>query len=113
MVFTSAANEDADSLEAEFSPGDSQTLLSNGQALGQWKLHRFPNGQFTIPMTLRAGRSITFVLQWDEPFASASPAGVGATRDLDLFLFGDSSGINIELASAVDNLHGARSKVLT
>jgi Subtilase family len=113
VVFTSAGNRQADSIEAEFAPGESQTLLSEGQAVGKWRLHRFANGQLTIPITLRASSSIIFALQWDEPFASASPAGVGATRDLDLFLFGDSSGTNVVAESAFDNLRGDAVEVIS
>jgi hypothetical protein len=106
VFLTSAGNQDRDSLESNFNPAPAQPLLVNGQNVGNWKLHRFANGQVTVPITLKAGNLLSLVLQWDEPFASASPlnAGIGAGSDLDLFLFLESQGVNIALPSAADNV---------
>lgn len=104
VVFTSAGNRNRDALEGAFNPVPAQPLLSNGQNVGNWKLHRFADGQVTVPITLRAGNLINFILQWDEPHASASPPGVSAQSDLDVFIFGDSQGVNIIAAGTSNSI---------
>uniref|UniRef100_UPI0035CB22F4 S8 family serine peptidase n=1 Tax=uncultured Methylobacterium sp. TaxID=157278 RepID=UPI0035CB22F4 len=59
------------------------TTTINGRAE---TLHQFAPGQTYIPVTVGAGASIRFSLQWDNPAASVSP-GRGATADLDAFLY--------------------------
>lgn len=105
VVFSSAGNQNRDALEGAFNPAPAKALLANGQDAGNWKLHRFANGEVTVPITFKAGSNITLVLQWDEPFASASPPGVGARSDLDIFLFSDKQGVNIAF-SGTDNSIG-------
>jgi hypothetical protein len=112
VVVTAAANQARQSLEETFVPGPVRQVLSNGTGIGNYSLHQFSNGQFTIPITLpalQAGRLIngTIVLQWEEPFASASTKrGVGSATNLDLFLFAESAGVNAMMLSAANNVGG-------
>ncbi len=53
----------------------------------EWIFHDFGGGDFLNEVTIVPGGSATFVLQWDDPFASVSTTGVGADTDLDFHLF--------------------------
>lgn len=86
--FSAAGNSARNSYEAPFRIAPGPTGLSGGP------LHDFDPGpgtdtfmEFTIPV----GTSISFVLQWDQPFFSVSGAP-GSQSDLDLFLTGSGDG---------------------
>jgi hypothetical protein len=104
VVLSSAGNEERSSLEGTFTPTAAKDLLSEGSSVGQWQLHDFGGGNVTTPITLRAGASVRIVLQWDEPFASASENGNGSQSDLDLILFQESQGVNILTAPLERNV---------
>lgn len=106
VVVSSAGNESNDSAEAVFKARPASDVLVNGGSVGKWELQDWGNGAATIPITLTAGADITFLLQWDEPFASASLNRQGSRSDLDLFIFAESQGVNLLFASASDNLGG-------
>lgn len=71
--FSSAGNNGHEGLE--------QAWTSGGNYFGE-TLMQFAPGQDYLPVTLAAGE--VFILQWDEPGASAG--GSGSASDLDLFL---------------------------
>ena len=97
--FSSAGNRARQSYESAFTPG---------QTIGVLTYHDFdPSGAVNIfqKITLNNG---TFkpVLQWDQPFASASTTGAGSQNDLDMFLYADSNGDGTPdqlIASSIDN----------
>jgi hypothetical protein len=106
VVLSSAGNINRDSAEAVFKPLTAKDLLTEGVSQGKWQLHDWGNGVSTFPITVPAGADITFLMQWDEPFASASTNKRGAQSDLDLFVFAESQGTNILLASAFNDIDG-------
>ncbi|MGL4575504.1 MAG: S8 family peptidase [Burkholderiaceae bacterium] len=104
VVFSSAGNRDRDSVEGMFKALPAKDLLVDGVSQGKWQLHDWGNGAATFPITVPAGADITFVMQWDEPFASASINKRGAQSDLDLFVFLESQGVNVLFASAFNDI---------
>lgn len=84
--FSSAGNYGTQSYESTFRPSDKWTdLLASGV------LHDFEPGPDVDPyqrVTIPVGASVKFVLQWDQPYASAS-GGAGSASDLDLMLLTD------------------------
>lgn len=95
VVLSSAGNHADNSYEGSFKPTATKDLILDGQVAGQWQLHDFGGGGVTAPLSLLANVGITFVLQWDEAFASVSPKGVGSTSDLDILFFSDPQGTNL------------------
>jgi hypothetical protein len=90
---SSAGNQASDSYEALFNPSAAQTLTSvDGVAQGQWQLHDFGNGQLTVPIKFFKDDSFGLAMQWDDRWSTYAPDMVGATTDLDLFLFLDPEG---------------------
>jgi Subtilase family/Calx-beta domain len=82
--FSAAGNGARQSYESVFRPSTVATV--GGQA---YTFQDFdPSGAVNIfqAVTLNNGE-FTPVLQWDQPFASASIGGAGSQSDLDLFLF--------------------------
>jgi len=107
VVISSAGNFARNSVEDPFRPAASRPVLSDGASLGNYRLHRFADGQVTVPITLRGGAGgLTFILQWDDPFKSASPQSTGAVSDLDLFVFTDPQGVNAVLGGVDTNAGG-------
>ncbi len=93
--FSSAGNNARDSYESHYREfGDS--LFANFAAPGQ-------TDDICLEIEIGAGRSVTPVLQWDQPFFSVS-GGSGATTDLDMFMF-QSCDFNLQIApNNVDNV---------
>jgi hypothetical protein len=103
--FSSASNQARQSYESVFTPGETTSD-------GELTFHDFdPSSAVNIlqKITLTNGM-FNPVLQWDQPFASASTTGVGSQNDLDMFLYADNDGDGIpdELlaSSATDNIGG-------
>jgi hypothetical protein len=110
--FSAAGNAGAASYESAYAPaaGVTKLTLLSGEEVGDYELHTFRvNGQ-AVPfqrLTVAAGQPSVIRLQWDEPFASASPSSPGAASDLDVFFLareGDFS--SVIGGSVVNNLGG-------
>jgi len=107
VVVSSAGNASRDSIADPFRPSTSKPVLFNGASIGNYRLHRFQNGQVTVPIRLRGGATpLTFILQWDDPFKSAAPQSSGGVSDLDLLVFSDPEGVNVVAGSLNDNVGG-------
>jgi Subtilase family len=96
--FSSAGNNGHEGLEEAWHSGRDYL---GGQGNGGYTLMKFASGQTYLPVTLAAGE--IFILQWDEPGATAG--GVGSASDLDLFLT-DKHGATIYAASLGANIGG-------
>ncbi len=99
--FSSAGNQSNQSYEAPF--------RNSGVAapFGLGMFHDWDPGrgtQLCQMFTLQAGQSVFPILQWDEPFASASLSSPGSSSDVDLY-FTDGD-CNLLGGSANDNLGG-------
>jgi Ca2+-binding RTX toxin-like protein len=94
--FSSAGNNGHEGLEQNWTTGATVTLGGDTETL-----MRFAPGQDYLPVVL--GSREFFVLQWDQPGASAG--GPGSASDVDLFLT-DITG-NVIYASSVANNIGA------
>lgn len=94
--FSSAGNDGLEGYEGAWVAGSTQTF--NGQS---YTLMNFAPGQDYINVTL--GSREVFILQWDNPGASAG--GLGATADLDLFLV-NANGTTIRGQSVSNNIGG-------
>lgn len=66
-------------------------------------LHDFEGGDVEQQVTIPTDATARFILQWTDPYASASSDGRGADTDLDLYLI-DVDQDSIVAASTVDNL---------
>lgn len=49
-------------------------------------LHRFGGSSTCQLITVPQGKTITFIFQWDEPYASAGVSNPGSSSDLDIFV---------------------------
>ena len=90
--FSSAGNQARQSYESVFTAG---------QTAGDYTFHDFdPSGAVNVfqKITINNGEFVP-ILQWDQPFASASTTGAGSQNDLDMFLFDGDGNI---IASSVD-----------
>ena len=96
LYFSSSGNSEDNSYESAF--------VDSGQVFQDARLHDFDPGP-GVDTKLNASQfaNSTYVLQWDEPFASAGGAGAGS--DVDFFIF-DSTGNNL-IAVANNNNLGA------
>lgn len=88
--FSSAGNAANQGYEAQFD--DSGVTFSAPDLYGDitWQLHDFDEGpdvDLFNEISIGEGGGSTFILQWDDPFASVSTSGVGADTDLDIHLF--------------------------
>lgn len=86
--FSSSGNYARQSYESAFRP--------SGATFNGCQLHDFDpgNGVDTLQrITLAPGADTLLVLQWDQPFASASRNGKGSASDLDLLLFDDAGNL--------------------
>ncbi|MBB5019180.1 hypothetical protein HNQ59_002478 [Chitinivorax tropicus] len=111
VTLTSAGNESNNSAEGVYTPLKASELFRMGDdgtpvSVGKWELHDWGNGAATIPVTLRPDSSIAIMLQWDEPFASASLNRQGSASDLDMFWFADPEGRNVVYQSTSNNING-------
>jgi hypothetical protein len=98
---SSAAFNEERLIESPFRQGRCGLFLASGTPLANYGCTA-PNGQFTTSPS-RAALSRPS-LRWDEPFASASRTGIGATSDLDLFLFAGRRRLNAVLVSNAENI---------
>ncbi|MBV9702286.1 MAG: S8 family serine peptidase, partial [Methylobacteriaceae bacterium] len=100
VVYLSAAGNDANKgYEGAFAGGAAFTYNGRVEIADNFG----PNTSL-LPVTLYGGTTISFVLQWDQTAASASP-GRGAASDLDLFLT-DATGTIVYAAATTDNIGG-------
>jgi Subtilase family len=110
--FSAAGNAGTDSYEGLYTPAAGVTKLSriSGEEIGDYELQTFTADGVVSPfqrLTVEGGTVNRVFLQWDEPFASASPKSPGAGSDLDLFLLareGDFS--SVVALSTFNNLGG-------
>jgi hypothetical protein len=96
VYFSSAANNGHKGYEAGFlSSGTTQIIGGRSETL-----HNYDSASPTtfMPFTLASNRTVTVVLEWNQPAASVSP-GHGATSDLDLFVY-NASGTIISTSQA-------------
>ena len=110
LYFSAAGNSGTNAYEAAFRPLSTITGLSGGP------LHDFdagPGEDAFLRFTLPVGQSVTFVLQWDEPFFSVS-GGAGAQNDVDLIITGSGDGrLSALTGSLADNLNGDPLEIVT
>jgi Subtilase family len=106
VVVSAAGNSSTESAEGVFNPLPVRDTLAGGVFFGKYELHDFGKGKATIPVTLSADANITFVMQWDEPFASASLNRQGSRSDLDLLFFTESQGVNLAFGAGDFNIGG-------
>ncbi|WP_016951955.1 hypothetical protein, partial [Anabaena sp. PCC 7108] len=98
--FSSAGNQARQSYESVFRP--STVITAGGRS---YTFHDFdPSGTVNTfqAVTLNNGQ-FTPVLQWDQPFASASTGGAGSQSDLDMFLFAAPSFTSNLISSSTSN----------
>ncbi len=94
--FSSAGNAGRQAYQSAFVSSINLPMISAGL------LHDFDPGTKVDPLqevTIPVGTTAAFVLQWDQPFASAN-GGAGAANDLDLVLVGASLA---PIALSIDN----------
>ncbi|GGE78081.1 S8 family serine peptidase [Sphingomonas prati] len=96
--FSSAGNDGREGYEGAWVSGGTQTLLG-----AEYTLMQFAPGQDFITVTMGAGATGTFILQWDSPAASAG--GPGSANDLDVFLT-SADGTTVRARAATNNLDG-------
>jgi hypothetical protein len=95
--FSAAANNGHKGYEAGYlSSGTTQSILGKSETL-----HNYNSASPTtfMPFTLASNRTVTVVLEWNQPAASVSP-GHGATSDLDLFAYSASGSIIVSSATS-------------
>lgn len=97
--FSAAGNNANKAFEASFV--DSGVAGSFGESLATLTTGAKP--QF-LSMTVPGGRTVTIVLQWNQPAASVSGA-VGSQSDVDLFVY-NAAGSSVLYQSIADNLGG-------
>ena len=98
--FSAAANNGNKGYEAGYlSSGTTQTIGGKSETL-----HNYNSASPTtfMPFTLAGNRTVTVILEWNQPAASVSP-GHGATSDLDLFVY-NASGSGIVSMSQTNNI---------
>ncbi|MDP0500235.1 MAG: S8 family serine peptidase [Verrucomicrobiota bacterium JB022] len=98
LYFSAAGNSGDRGYDAAFAPARSAGV-SGGS------LHDFnPGGaqDTLLQVTIPVGESVSFVLQWDDPFYSVSGAP-GAATDLDLLVLGSGRGQNRILTASLSN----------
>lgn len=100
--FSSAGNRSEQSYEDSFR--DSGVAGAYGGTLHDWDPG--PGVQLCQLFTLQAGQTFIPALQWDEPFASTSPASPGSSSDVDLYLTFDDCSPIPGFASLANNLGG-------
>ncbi|MGJ8672395.1 S8 family peptidase [Rubritalea sp.] len=86
--FSAAGNSGRQSYESPFQPSTEILGLSGGP------LHDFDSSEGTdtfMELTIPEGSSVTFAMQWDQPFASVSGAP-GCQSDIDILLTGSGNG---------------------
>ena len=109
VYFSSAGNHGDRSYEASYDSSGQSFPTPFGFTLND--LHDFDTGpgvDTSLDFTLGTGGSITFALQWDQPFASAG--GAGATTDIDILILDESA--NIVAFSADGNVGSDASEVV-
>ena len=70
---------------------------------GGGELHRFDGASTCQSITVPDGKTITFIFQWDEPYASAGTGNPGSTSDIDIFVRDKTEGAVI-VSSEDDNI---------
>lgn len=102
--FSSAGNRSDRSYESPFNNSGITGAL--GGALHDWDPG--PGVQLCQTYTLQPGETFIPALQWDEPFASASPLSPGSSSDVDMYLtLEDCSIVPIpDFISAANNIGG-------
>ena len=107
LFFSATGNDGNNGYEGPFTAGASFNY--NGRAE---VADNFAPGEALMPVTLTGeNTSVSLVLEWNNPAASASP-GVGATSDLDFFLT-DATGATVFAAATANNIGGDPVEVLT
>ncbi|MGJ8677947.1 MAG: S8 family peptidase [Akkermansiaceae bacterium] len=108
--FSAAGNSGRQSYESFFEPADGASGLSGGA------LHDFDPGAEVdtfMEINVPVGSSVSFVLQWDEPFFSVSGAP-GCQSDLDIFLTGSGAGQFSAIQGAfASNINGDALEIFT
>ena len=86
--FSSAGNDGNHGFEADWVNSGFTATFGSGSSKYTETLAKLTTGATPqyLPVTISSGASITFVLQWDQPAASASP-GHGSANDVDLYLY--------------------------
>lgn len=110
--FSAAGNDGTASYESFYTPITGTTKLKtvDGDEVGDYELHSFNVDGVLTPyqrFTVAAGSPVTVFLQWDEPFASASPNSPGAGSDLDLFFLARPGDFSSVVGGSVLNNLGA------
>ncbi|WP_076071793.1 pre-peptidase C-terminal domain-containing protein [Sphingomonas montana] len=96
--FSSAGNDGREGYQGAWVSGATQTIQG-----ADYTLMQFAPGQDFINVTMGAGATGTFILQWDSPAASAG--GPGSANDLDVFLT-DADGTTVRARAATSNEGG-------
>jgi Subtilase family len=110
--FSAAGNSGDASYESLYAPAPGVTKLSriSGEEIGDYELHTFNANGVVSPfqrLTVAGGSVNRVFLQWDEPFASASPKSPGAGSDLDIFFLAREGDFSSVVAfSTFNNLGG-------
>ncbi len=103
---TSAGNDGTAGYEGTFAPGATFTYGSKTYTSQTFSTTAgSATADSLLPITVTAGTTIYFDLQWNQPAASAS-AGRGATGDLDLFLTDKDGNVINSLATTDNNVVG-------
>ena len=108
--FSSAGNRARRSYEAPFRNSGVPSAIGGDQTGGGKGavLHDFDPGEGVQPcqlFTLQPGQSFFPVLQWDEPFASASRRSPGSSNDVDMYITdAECNPIGVPFVSADDNI---------
>ncbi|MDD1428921.1 S8 family serine peptidase, partial [Dolichospermum sp. ST_sed9] len=120
-IITQAVDQVAANGVAYFSSAGNQTNKSYQSAFRAGSVANFAGKEYTFQdfdpadsavnifqeITLTNNAVFFPILQWDQPFASASIGGVGSQNDLDIFLL-DSNSLNANIiTSSTDNNFGA------
>ena len=120
-IITQAVDQVAANGVAYFSSAGNQTNKSYQSAFRAGSVANFAGKEYTFQdfdpadsavnifqeITLTNNAVFFPILQWDQPFASASIGGVGSQSDLDMFLL-DSNSLNANIiTSSTDNNFGA------
>ncbi len=85
--FSSAGNAAQKSYEAPFRNSGEEFFPTDTVSVGE--AHDFGNGDIRQSVRIAPGQRFRIVLQWDDPFFSATNGERGAETDLDLFVMFD------------------------
>jgi hypothetical protein len=106
--FSAAGNDGAASYEGAYAPraGVTKLIDTSGQEIGDYELQTFNANGVVSPfqrLTVAGGTTNRVFLQWDEPFASASPNSPGAGSDLDIFFLAREGDFSSVIGGSVFN----------